>query len=105
VIDIALRGHLGAEALEIALADATARLRGGGTASLIVDCLSMTGYDPDARAVFVEWNKSSRGRVRRVAILTTNSLWRMVISVMGMASSTEMKPFTSRSDAMVWLAT
>jgi hypothetical protein len=39
-----------------------------------------------------------------VAILTTNSLWRMVISVMGMASSTEMKPFTSRGDAMAWLA-
>jgi hypothetical protein len=105
VIAVALEGHLTAASLEAALSEATSRLRSGGSANLIVDCLKMNGYDPDARSVFVEWNKVSRGRVRRVAILTTNSLWRMVISVMGMASSAEMKPFASRSDAMAWFST
>ena len=59
----------------------------------------MTGYEPGARGVFVEWNRANRGRVRRVAILTDNLLWRMVISVMSLAATVDMKPFGDRSEA------
>ena len=102
---MALEGHLTERSLAAALAGATKSLRGvgGGGVGLLVDCSTMTSYDLGARGVFVEWNKASRSSLRRVAILTTNSLWRMVISVMALAAGTEMKPFSSRSEALKWL--
>jgi hypothetical protein len=105
IVEMSLEGHLTERSLAAALAGATKSLRSaGGGVGLIVDCTTMTSYDLAARGVFVEWNKASRGSLRRLAILTTNSLWRMVISVMALAAGTEMKPFGRRSDALDWLA-
>ena len=39
--------------------------------AMVVDCLAMDDYDPDARRAFVEWHKAHKGRVSAVAILTT----------------------------------
>lgn len=104
VVDVKLLGHLTSDALASELATATRLLcASSGTVNLIVDCTRMTGYDLGARGVFVEWNRANRGRVRRVAILTSNSLWRMVISVMSLAATVEMKPFEDRDEAMKWL--
>ena len=104
VIEVSLRGHLTSDALVSELAKTTKLIgASSGRVGLIVDCTCMTGYELGARTVFVEWNRANRDRVRRVAILTNNSMWRMVISVMSLASSTDMKPFDGRDEAIAWL--
>ena len=68
----------------------------------MVDCSAMTGYDTEARVAFVDWARSNRKRLARIAIVTNNALWHMVISAMRLASSTEMKAFSDVGPARAW---
>jgi len=103
IVAVELVDHLTVPALRVALGPATQLLRAGPRLLLLVDCLAMTGYDADARAQFVSWNAAHRPRIERVAIVTDNRLWHMVISAMGLAARQEMRPFTSTGRARVWL--
>ena len=95
-----LVAHLTRESLDEALA-------GLGDVSvgedLIVDAAEMTGYDGLARARFVEWNAANRKAIRRLAIVTNNPLWGMVIRAMSLASGREMRPFATRDEAAAWI--
>ena len=64
----------------------------------------MSGYDPAARELFVEWNGRWRSSIQRVAIVTERRLWTMVITAMGLASRQSMRAFAQPSDASTWLA-
>ncbi len=80
------------------------RFRGrSGPISLLIDCRQMSGYDVEARSAFVAWNKRWRSRLHRVAILTENRLWHVLVSAMALASGQEMRAFFGRSDAERWL--
>ena len=65
----------------------------------------MEGYDLAARTAFVEWNKAARDHVGQVAVVTDNSLWRMVVSSMGLATGQSMKAFDSVELATAWIGT
>jgi hypothetical protein len=71
--------------------------------ALIVNCRTMTGYDADARALFVSWNARFRSRINRVAVLTEKILWHMVVGAMAVASGQRMKAFDSLEAADEWL--
>jgi hypothetical protein len=103
VTTVHLSGHLTAQALAAALAPVTMYVEAGRRVLLLVDCRTMTGYDAEARALFVSWNKAHRHRVDRVAIVTDNRLWHMVISAMSLASRQEMRPFADPAGAERWL--
>jgi hypothetical protein len=99
-----LTGHLTRDALEQALDGATQRLgQDFHQVALIVDCRTMTGYDGDARALFVDWNARSRSRTARLAVLTEKVLWHMVVGAMAVASGQRMKAFDSLEAADEWL--
>jgi hypothetical protein len=70
---------------------------------MLVNALALTDYDSAARRRFVEFNSSRRDRVERVAILTDNRLWVMVIAAMSLASGQKMKAFPTRETALDWL--
>jgi len=97
VATVELTGHLTQEQLETALAsvakDATA---------VVLDCRPMSSYDFSARKAFVEWSGRHRARIRRVAILTDNPLWPVVISAMALASKQNMRAFRTPEDAKHW---
>jgi len=97
VATVQLEGHLTPGQLATALAgvhkDATA---------VVLDCRPMDSYDFSARKAFVDWNEQHRGRIRRVAIVTANPLWPLVISAMALASKQNMKAFRSAEDAGHW---
>jgi hypothetical protein len=103
ICDVTLRAHLTATDLKRALDDAEVCL---GTkrdpAALLVDVSEMTGYENDARSMFVSWNAAHREHVTAVAIVTTNTLWAMVIAAMSLASRQKMKCFPTRSSAETW---
>lgn len=75
----------------------------GKSYGLIVNCLSMTGYEMDARGAFVEQNKRIRDALVGTAILTTNQLYRMVIGGMSLATDLPMRSFSKRAEAVDWL--
>jgi hypothetical protein len=104
VIAIELTGHLTRASLAASLAQPRAALAAAAGAHVRIDCRTMTGYDADARADFVEFMRASRAKVARVAIVTERVSWRMVISAMSLASGVSMKPFTSLAEADAWLA-
>ena len=95
-----LEGHLTAESLDAAFA---ALALPSGRTPLVVDCRAMTGYDAAARERFVDWNRAHRERLTRVAVLTDNRLWHMVISAMAMASGQPMKGFADPGAARAWV--
>lgn len=100
-----LIGHLTEDSLTAALEPVITELQHlTGRGGLIVECLTMTGYDAAARSLFVSWNKLNRDRFNGIAILTKNRLWHMVISSMSLASGQKMKAFASVEEANVWLA-
>ena len=70
---------------------------------MLVDVLDMTDYEAGARELFVDWHKRHRGELRKVAIVTSNAFWRVVVSAMALASGQHMKAFDARPAAEAWL--
>ncbi len=103
-LQITLSGHLTKERLEQAFGEIEGDLEASSVdRTLIVDCSNMSGYDMDARSTFVEWNKKWRRRIDRVAIITDNTLFHMVIRIMAKVTSQQMKYFTSLDSAVEWI--
>jgi len=100
-ITLTLRGHLTLDELERELAATRDQL--GHRRSVVVDCREMSGYDTDARERFVTWHREHRHQIPRVAIVTENRLWHLVVATMGLASGQRMKPFTTLAAASEWL--
>ncbi len=98
---VVLTGHLTSEALNAALLEPAAALE-SSPAALIVDCRDMDGYDTGARETFVNWNRTWRHRITRVAVITDKTLWHVVVSAMALASSQQMKAFRSAEEAELW---
>jgi MFS superfamily sulfate permease-like transporter len=97
-------GHLTLAFCEQELAGVTTRLQAdAANTELLFDCRTMTGYDAEARTRFVEWHKQHRERLGRVAIVTDNPLWHVVISAMSLAARHQMQSFTTRVAAETWL--
>lgn len=104
MVEIQLRGHLTDDSLRAAFLAVEPELEPqSGQYLVLIDCLEMHGYSLSARATFVEWNYNNKSRVLRVAIATSNSVWLMVISAMGLASGQRMRGFASRDLAKEWL--
>jgi hypothetical protein len=70
---------------------------------LLVDCSQMNGYDADARTFFVQWSRTARARLRRMAVVTDRPLWHMVVAGMAFASGQAMRAFGTRASALSWL--
>jgi hypothetical protein len=100
-----LRGHLTRAQLEQVLGTLAAELSERELPSpVLLDCLAMEGYDLDARHAFVDWNSQWRSRVSRVAIVTRNRLYHVVIATMSLAARQTMKGFSTSEEALDWLA-
>ena len=98
---VELHGHLSVPQLETKLGGLTeSELEGS---CVLVDCLSMTGYDRDARAWFTEWNRQRRELMSGVAVVTDRPAWRMVISAMSLASRQHIRAFDSSRSAARWI--
>lgn len=101
---ITLEGHLTKDQLQQQLDKIESELEAlAAPRGLIVDCERMTGYDSAARSAFVEWNRRWRNKISRVAIVTDNVLWHMVIKMMAKVSTQQMKDFTDLGRASEWV--
>ena len=72
--------------------------------ALVLDCRAMDDYTPDAREAFTQWLSRERARIDCVAIITSKSLWHMVIATMSLVTRLPMKPFSSPAAAAAWVA-
>jgi hypothetical protein len=97
-----LVGHLTRAQLEQVLGEISELLQVRELAPVLLDCLEMDGYDLDARHAFVEWNKQWKPHVSRVAIVTRNRLYHVVIATMSLASGQAMKGFADHDEALGW---
>jgi hypothetical protein len=106
-VEVALRGHLTELELAQSLQGIDARLREGRARGngigAIFDCSAMTGYDPEARAHFMEWHSRHRRWVAKVAVVTTRPLWHGIVLAMGLASRVSMRAFDTRDEALAWM--
>ena len=103
-VTLPVEGHLTRAALDAGLEAVDARLAKEAPVNLLVDARKMVGYDSDARALFVEWNRSRKGKVSKVAFVTDSARWQMVVHTMAVVSGQVMEPFSSMSTADTWLA-
>jgi hypothetical protein len=103
-VQIILIGHLTRDVLAGALDRATSSIdHATHPVVLVVDCRQMTGYDGDARSLFVTWNKRYRPMIRRVAVITDKQLWHMVVTAMAVASGQLIRAFRSPELAGPWI--
>ena len=103
VLEVIIRGQLTREAMTRLLAPVSAAIRRSTErCAVLVDCLAMTGYDLDARKIFVDWNAEHRKRIDRVAIITDKQLWQLVVTAMALASGQRMQPFSTRNAGREW---
>ena len=103
IAEVRLQGHLTDASLRQALPSVDIVGAPADGIGVLIDALPMTGYDLDARSAFVDWAKQTRGKVRRIAIVTSNPLWRVVINGMGLATRQPIRPFDARAEAELWL--
>jgi hypothetical protein len=75
-----------------------------GRARLMIDCRRVEGYEGDARDRLTKWARTQRDRVDRVAVVTDNVLWQMVLRTSSLASQQAMRGFTDIEDAFDWLS-
>ena len=68
---------------------------------MILDCLEMDGYEPDARQAFVDWLRTHAPGT--VAVVTRRQSWHMVTSAMSLASGRHMKAFATVEQARAWM--
>jgi len=99
VVTLTLQGQLTRDALALELRRAEAELR--EDSSMIVDCVAMEDYEPEARVLFVNWHR--KHRLQRVAVITENRLWHMLVSAMSLASGQRMRAFSEVPAAREWL--
>jgi hypothetical protein len=104
-IQLLLRGHLSESALVAELDRADHELLGvTNRPVLVVNCLTMTGYDSAARSMFVSWNSRQKRKFLCVVVITENKLWHMVVSSMALASGQKMKAFNTLALAAPWIS-
>lgn len=101
---LTLTGHLTSARLGTALGVLEGDL-GAENRPLIVDFRQVTGYDPEARILFIDWNKRLRSRLRAVAILSANSFWPVMVSAMALATKQRMRVFADERSALEWVVT
>ncbi len=75
-----------------------------GRARLMIDCRRVDEYEGDARDRIIKWARTQRDRVDRVAVVTDNVLWQMVLRTSSLASRQSMRGFTDIEDAFDWLS-
>lgn len=103
LLETSLRGHLTRAELDRSLAELVPALEQAQDKVLVlIDCLEMKGYDLDARHAFVEWNGKWRTKIERVAIVTQNRVYHVVISAMALASGQAMRGFADHDAALAW---
>ncbi len=99
-VEIGLSGFLTEEGLRRHLD----QLRPKGTPRrLLVDCQQMRGCEPKAKELFVAWNRDHRHVVDRVAVVSSNFIYRMMVSVMALRAEQTMRAFSDRDSALRWL--
>jgi hypothetical protein len=97
VWQVSLSGHLTEDELTSALRPCPELAE-----HVVIDCTQMSGYDLAARHAFVAWNRRHPS-IARVAIVTTNRVWHMVVGAMALASQKKMRCFDTLRDAQGWL--
>jgi hypothetical protein len=63
----------------------------------------MDSYDGAARSQFAEWLKARAKLKQRVAVVTTSQMYRAIIGVMALMSSTQIRAFARAEGAKAWL--
>lgn len=71
--------------------------------AILVNCLNMSNYELAARSSFVTWNARNRAKIDRVAVVTTKTVWHVVVSAMALASGQKMRAFHTLTQAEQWL--
>ena len=105
-IHLHLVGHLSESGLRDTLSSVQVSIdTADKRVQLVFDCLNMSGYDLAARVAFVEWNARNKERVSAVAVVTQNSLWRVVVATMALVSRQTIKAFATIADADAWCVT
>jgi SpoIIAA-like len=100
---VRLSGHLTKQQLENELEPVEERLSVGALSAVIVDCSSMDGYDVDARAHFTAWLERHRSQMPKIAVVTHNRLYHLVISAMRLATGARVKAFDTLEEARAWV--
>jgi hypothetical protein len=98
---ITLTGHLTRSSLSATLHAVEGNLKSDNR-PLIVDCRRMTGYDADARTLFVEWNTRYRARLSAVAVVGDAAFGPLLVSAMALAARQKMKVFRDEPSALAW---
>ena len=78
-----------------------AAARSGADRSAVARIANILG---DSRDRIAQWARSQRDRCDRVAIVTDNVLWQMVLRTSSLASKQRMRGFTDIEDAFDWLS-
>lgn len=104
VVSVRLLGVIGEQGVHESVQRAEETLDRLGRARLLIDSRRVERYEGEARDRIVRWARSQRDRVDRVAIVTDNVLWQMVLRTSSLSSSQAMRGFTDIEDAFDWVS-
>jgi hypothetical protein len=104
VVSIRFRGVVDDRSLRESLERAEETLDRLGRARLLLDCRLVETYAGDARNHLMSWSRAQGDRVDRVAIVTEQVLWSMVIRTSSIGTTQKMRPFADIDEAFDWLS-
>jgi hypothetical protein len=104
---VRLSGHLSEDVLGTELAGAATVIETAGAngerVGLLFDCLTMDGYDREARDAFVAWSRDFGDALSGVAVVTGRKTWHMVVATVAAVTGRHMKAFDTIEQGSAWL--
>jgi len=105
LVVIKIVGQLSAAGFAKQLRDESDLMRANGNYGLCIDILEMSGYEPAVRETYMQWARANSSRIRRVAVVTDKTMWRLVVATIGMATGGNTRAFEHAAEAKRWCQT
>jgi len=102
VVSVRLKDQVTLDNFQRDLATAATQLRTESGHALLFNILGMASYDPAIRDVYVTWYRAHKSRVRRVAVVTDKTMWRLIVATLGMATGGNTRAFERLEEAERW---
>lgn len=102
VVQVSLERHCTPEVAARALNEAGESFAHDSPVGVIIDMLGVSIYEMASRSIFVEWANANKAFIHRIAAVTGNAAWHIIISTMNSDIDVEMCPFYVIEDAEKW---
>jgi hypothetical protein len=103
VLRTKVSGRLTVEDFGKTLRGMASQMRPGDSYAFVLDILDMESYEPEVRDLYIRWHREYGSYLKRTAVVTNKTLWRMVVSTISMATGGGTRAFGTVEEANRWV--